>query len=176
MGTVLSGEDVPFARVGSLSSGDMNGSRGVLAGLTEGIFASAGVEGLPEGEEMSRAEEPLSSTVDGILPAREVMSRAKKSLSSTVDGHSSAMPCASTGESSAVTLRGGTSWERWNGSWLAVSTVGIVLSNDTGLGASSGGMRASSQGGVIVIGSIILERPGGLGIEIGEQRSCSSRE
>jgi hypothetical protein len=155
----------------------MNGSRKVLAGLTEGRFAPAGAEVLPEGEEISRAGKPLSSTVDGIPPAREEMPRAKKSLSSTVDGHSSAIPCASTGESSTVTLRGGASWERWKGSSLSVPTVGIEeLSNDTGLGASSGGMRASSRGGVIVIGSFISERPGGLGIEIGEQRSCSSRE
>jgi hypothetical protein len=155
----------------------MNCSREVLAGLTEGRFTSAGVEVLPEGEELSRAEEPLSSTVDGILPAREEMSRDRKSLSSTVDGHSSAIPCASTEESSTVALGGEAPWERWKGSWLAVPTVGIEeLSNDAGLGASSGGMRASSWGGVIVIGTSSSERPGGLVIVIGEQRSCISRE
>jgi len=111
MGTVLSGEEVSFAGAGSHSSGGMNGSREALAGLTEGRFASAGAKVLPDGKEVSRAEEPLPSAVDGILPAREEMPRAKKSLSSTVDGHSSAIPCASTEESSAVAL-GGASWER----------------------------------------------------------------
>jgi len=176
MGTVFSGEDVPLAEAGSLSSGGMNGSRKVLAGLTEGRTASARGGILPEGEKMLRAKESLSSTLDGVLPEREEIPSAKESLSSIVDGHSSPIYCASTEEIFAVTLRGGVSWERWKGSWLAMPTVGTELSNDTGVCASSGGMRASSWGGVIVVGSSCSERPGGSGIVIGKQRSCSSRE
>jgi len=154
----------------------MYGSREVLARLTEGGIASTGRGVRPEGEEMSRAKESLSSTVDGILPEREEMPRAKEFLSPTVDGYSSAISCASTEESSPVTLRG-VSWERWKVSWLVVLTVSTEgLSNDTGLGASSGGMRASSWGGAVEVGSSRSERPGGLGIVIGEQRTYSSRK
>jgi hypothetical protein len=105
------------------------------------------------------------------------MSRAKESSSSTVDGHSSAIPLASSEEFSTVTLEGGASWEGWKASWLAVPAVGTdELSNDTGLGASSGRMRASSGGGVIVLGSPCSERPGGSGVVTGEQRSYGSCE
>jgi hypothetical protein len=114
-----------------------------------------------------------ASTRGGVVPEGEKMSSAKESLSSTVDGHSSAIPLASSRDISTVTLEGGASWEECKASWLAVPTVGTEeLSNDTGLGASSGGMKASSgEGDVIEVGASCSERPGGSGVETGEQRS-----